>query len=85
MDGTILSVAKELGLKSEPSLASRTPVLADNVLQLDGESLEDPGEDDTVHPEPGEARRGAVSENMVVECVALQGEGDQIPPASVGR
>jgi hypothetical protein len=83
VEGARVSAAKELGLKSEPSLTSRTPTLVDDVLQLDGESPEDPGEDDIVHPQLGKAKRGAVSENMVVESLALQGEEEQIPSTGV--
>jgi hypothetical protein len=36
VEGTSLPVIKELGLNSEPSLASHTSTLADDVLQLDG-------------------------------------------------
>jgi len=79
-----LSVSLELGLESDPGLASSAAGLANDVLQLHGERPEDPGQDDAVHPEPGRRGGGAVGEDVVVEGVALEGEEDEVPPASIG-
>lgn len=61
-----LVVVEELGLDSNPGLASAPP-LADVVLHLDLESAEDPGQDNTVHPGPGVRRHHRVGEGVAVE------------------
>jgi len=52
VESTSLAVAEELVLNGKPGLASGATALADDVLQLDGDGAEDPGEDNTVHPAP---------------------------------
>ena len=84
MEGPGLSVSPELGLESDPGLTSRAPGLANDVLQLHGERPEDPGQDEAVHPEPGQRHGRAVGEDVVVEGVVLEGEKEKVPPASVG-
>lgn len=81
--GTCLNVAEEL-LNGNPSLASNATTLTDNVLQLDGDGPENPGEDNAIHPTSGGDSEGHhVCENVVVDSIALQGEEDKVAPTDI--
>jgi hypothetical protein len=80
-----LRVAQELALKGEPSPA-RVRRGADEVVEVQRDRPQDPGEDDAVQTKP---RRGLdgdrnVNEDVVIEGVAAKSEKHQIPPAGVG-
>jgi hypothetical protein len=48
-------------------------MLTDDVLELDDERVEEPGEDDTIHPSQARKSRGnSVRGDMVIERVVLQ-------------
>jgi hypothetical protein len=55
-----LAVAEELGLDSNPGLASGPALLADVVMHLDREGAKDLGQDNAVHPGPGVRRHHRV-------------------------
>ena len=80
-----LSVAQELALEHQPGTACARSI-ADEVVEVEGDRLEDPGEDDVVETQPrgGLDRDRGVEEDVVVEGVAAEGEEDQVPPAGVG-
>jgi hypothetical protein len=70
-------VPEELFLEGEPRLTARVRLVADDVLELDGDSSVEPGEHHGVHQGPGRGRRGGnVVKDVVVEGVAPQGEED---------
>jgi hypothetical protein len=77
-------VPEELFLEGEPRLTTRVRLVADDVLELDGYSSVEPGEDHGVHQGPGRGRWTVdVIEDVVVEDVAPQGEEDMRSPARV--
>jgi hypothetical protein len=80
-----LRVAQELALKGEPSPA-RVRRGADEVVEVQRDRPQDPGEDDAVQTKPRRGLDGdrSVNEDMVVEGVAAKSEKHQIPPAGVG-
>lgn len=71
-----LAVFDELMFKGQPGLpSSDTPLLPSEVLQFGADGPEDPGDDNAVHPRPGQIRGGSVvGEDVIVEGVALEGE-----------
>jgi hypothetical protein len=80
-----LGVAQKLALKGKPSPA-RVRRGTDEVVEVEGDRPQDPGEDDAIQTEP---RRGldsgrSVEEDVVVEGVAAKSENHEVPPASVG-
>jgi hypothetical protein len=82
--GPSVPVPEELFLEGEPRLAGRVCLVADDVLELDGDCAMEPGEHDGVHQGPGRRRRGdVVVEDVVGESVASQGEVELPPPARV--
>jgi hypothetical protein len=84
VQGASVPVPEELFLEGEPRLTARVRLVADDVLELDGYSSVEPGEDHFVHQGPGQGRRAVdVVEDVVVEGVALQGEEDLPSPARV--
>jgi hypothetical protein len=86
VQGASVPVPEELVFEGEPHLTSRVRLVADDVLELDGDGSVEPGEDHRVHQGPGPRRRGGdVVEDVVVEGVAPQGEKDLPPPARVVR
>jgi hypothetical protein len=52
VESTGLTVYEELLLDGNPRLTGCATMLMDDVLELDGERVEEPGEDDTIHPAP---------------------------------
>jgi hypothetical protein len=79
VQGASVPVPKELFLEGEPRLTARVRLVADDVLELDGDSSVEPGEDHGVHQGPDRGRRGG----DVVEDVAPQGEEDMPSPARI--
>jgi hypothetical protein len=70
-----VSVLEELFLEGEPRLTARVRLVADNVLEHDGDSSVEPGEHHDVHQGPDWGRRGGdVVKDVVVKGVAPQGE-----------
>jgi hypothetical protein len=80
-----LSVAQELSLKGK-SCPARVRGVADEVVEVQGDRPQDPGEDDAVETEPRRSLDGDrdVNKDVVVEGVAAESEKHQIPPAGVG-
>ena len=60
--------------------------VADEVVEVEGDRPEDPGEDNAVETQRREGldRDRGVEEDVVVECVAAECEEDQVPRAGVG-
>lgn len=52
VEGMSVTVVEELLLNSNPGLVGNATTLVCDVLQLDGDSSEDPGEDYTIHLMP---------------------------------
>jgi hypothetical protein len=78
--GPSVPVPKELFLEGEPRLAGHVRLVADDVLELDGDCVVEPGEHDGVHQGPGRRRRGdVVVKDVVGEGIASQGE-EELPP-----
>ena len=79
------SVAQELALECQPSPASARSV-ADEVVEVQGDRPQNPGEDDAIEAQPrgGRDHTRGVEEDVVIEGVAAEGEEDQVLPASVG-
>jgi hypothetical protein len=80
-----LGVAQELALKREPRPA-RVRGGADEVVEVQRDRPQDPGEDDAVETEPRRRLDGdrGLDEDVVVEGIAAKGEKHQIPPPGVG-
>jgi hypothetical protein len=79
-----LSVAQELALEGKPCPA-RVRRGADEVVEVQRDRPQDPGENDAVETDPRRRLDGdrGVDEDVVVEGVATKSEEDQIPPAGV--
>jgi hypothetical protein len=54
-------VPEELFLEGEPHLMAHVCLVADDVLELDGDSFVEPGEHHDVHQGPSQGRRGTTS------------------------
>jgi hypothetical protein len=80
-----LGIAQKLALERQPCLASVSRV-ADEVVEVEGDRPDDPGEDDAVKGQPrgGLGRDPGIDEDVVVKGVAAEGEEDQVPPTGVG-
>jgi hypothetical protein len=84
VQGASVPVPEELFFEGEPHLTTRVRLVANDILELDGDGSVEPGEGHGVHQGPGLGRRGGdVVEDVVVEGVAPQGEKDLPPPARV--
>jgi hypothetical protein len=82
--GVCLAIADELVFKHQPGLTRGDATFPGDVLKVDVEGAEDPGDDDVVHPFRGRIiGRRSVEEDMGVEFVALEGEHHLIVPAGV--
>jgi hypothetical protein len=79
VQGTSVLVPEELFFEGKPRLTTRVRLVADDVLELNGDGSVEPGEDHGVHQGPGPGRWGG----DVVEDVAPQGEKDLPPPARI--
>jgi hypothetical protein len=79
-----IPIPEELVLESEPRLACSVRLIADDVLQLNGDGAMEPREDNVVHEAPG-ARRWSVvvDEDVIVEDEPPQREKDLSSPAGV--
>jgi hypothetical protein len=79
-----IPIPEELVLESEPRLACSVRLIADDVLQLNGDGTVEPREDNAVHEAPG-ARRWSVvvDEDVIVEDEPPQREKDLSSPAGV--
>jgi hypothetical protein len=78
-----LSIAQELPLKGKPRPA-RVRRVADEVVEVQRDRPQDPGEDDAVETDPRRRLDRGVNKDVVVEGVAAKSEKHQIPPAGVG-
>jgi hypothetical protein len=84
VQGASVAVPEELFFKGEPRPTTRVHLVADDVLELEGDGSMEPGEDHGVHEGPCPGRRGGdVVEDVVIEGIAPQGEKDLLPPARV--
>jgi hypothetical protein len=83
--GARLAVVEELLLKSEPGCPGRGfVVLVDDVQQVSGDGVENPGEDDTVHARPRRiVGAGGVAEDVIFQCEAAQDEENIATPFGV--
>jgi hypothetical protein len=82
--GPSVPVPEELFLESEPRLTARVRLVADDVLELDGDGVVEPREHHGVHQGLGRGRRGDdVIEDVVSESIAPKGEEDLSPPTRV--
>jgi hypothetical protein len=85
VQGASVPVPEELFLEREPRLTACVRLVADDVLELDGDSSVEPREDHGVHQGPGRGRWGGdIVEDVVVEGVAPQGEDLPSPARVVG-
>jgi hypothetical protein len=67
VQGASVPVPEELFFEGEPRLTTRVRLVADDVLELDGDGSVEPGEDHGVHQGPSPGRRGGdVVEDVVV-------------------
>lgn len=79
VEGMSPVVPEELLHNSNPNLANNTTMLVDDVLQLDGDNLDDPREDHTVWLALGwECGAYSVDEYMIIEDVSLKGQEDEV-------
>jgi hypothetical protein len=80
-----LGIAQKLALECQPGLASVGGV-ADEVVEVEGDRPEDPGEYDAVEAQPRRSldRGRGIDEDMVVEGVAAEGEENHVLPAGIG-
>ncbi len=79
-----IPIPEELVLESEPRLARSVRLVADDVLELNGDSVVEPREDNAVHEAPGARRRSVVvDEDVIVEDEPPQREKDLSSPTGV--
>jgi hypothetical protein len=84
VQGASVPIPEELFFESEPRLTAHVLLVADDVLELNGDGSVEPVEDHGVHQGPSSGRQGGdVVEDVVVEGVAPQGEKDLPPPARI--
>jgi hypothetical protein len=84
MKGVCLAVADELVLERQPGLTHGDAMFPGDVLKVDADGVENPGDDNVVHPFSGRiVGRRSVEEDMGGEFVALEGEHHLIAPAGV--
>jgi hypothetical protein len=77
-------IPEELILESELRLARSVRLVADDVLELNGDGAVEPREDNAVHEAPGARRRSfVVDEDVVVEDEPPQREKDLSSPTGV--
>jgi hypothetical protein len=82
--GTCLAVADELVLERQPGLTCRDATFSGDVLKVDADGAENPGDDNVVHLFSGWiVGRRSVEEDMGGKFVALEGEHHLIAPAGV--
>jgi hypothetical protein len=79
-----IPIPEELVLESEPRLARGVRLVADDVLELNGDGVVEPREDNAVHEAPGARRRSVVvDEDVIVEDEPPQREKDLSSPTGV--
>jgi len=83
--GARFAVVEELLLKAEPGLpGSRGVVLVDDVQEVGGDGVEDPGQDDTVHARPCRiVGAGNVAEDVLLQREAAEDEENIATPLGV--
>ena len=76
-----VGIAQKLALERQPGPASARSV-ADEVVEVQGDRPQNPGEDDAIEAQPrgGRDRAQGAEEDMVVQGLAAEGEEDQVPP-----
>jgi hypothetical protein len=83
--GALLAVTEKLVLDSEPQVARGGTTFPNHLMELRGDRVADPVEDDVVHPAPGRIDgRSNVRVDVVEEGVALEDHHHQVTSASVG-
>jgi hypothetical protein len=71
VEGTSFAIAGELTLDGKPDLSNGVAVLVDDVLEVDSYGIEEPRENDVVHPsQAGKGRGSDVRGDVVVERIA---------------
>jgi hypothetical protein len=79
VESTDLAVPEEQVFDGNPSLTECAIVLTNNVLELDGEHVEELGDNDVVHlPPAGESRGSGVGGDIVIEGVSLKRLLDEV-------
>jgi hypothetical protein len=79
-----IPIPEELVLESEPRLARSVRLVADDVLELNGDGVVEPREDNAVHEAPGARRRSVVvDKDVIVEDETPQREKDLSSPTGV--
>jgi hypothetical protein len=83
--GALLTVTEKLVLDSEPQVARGGTTFLNHLMELRGDRVADPVEDDAVHPAPAriDGRRD-VRVDVVEEGIALEYHHHQVTPAGVG-
>jgi hypothetical protein len=74
LDGAHLPVPKELGLDGEPGVPGSAALGGDDLGEVVGERVEDPGLDDAIHPIPIRGGDRGVEVDMVLEGELAKGQ-----------
>jgi hypothetical protein len=83
--GALLAVTEKLVLDSLPQMAHSGTTFLNHLMELWGDRVADPVEDDAVHPAPAQiGGRSDVRVDVVEEGVALEDHHHQVTPAGVG-
>jgi hypothetical protein len=78
-----LTVTEELGLDIEPCLSSSLRWLAEDLVEVDRDGPQAPGEHDVVKPSPIGGRVNDVGDDMIVEGIEAVCEEHLVMPALV--
>jgi hypothetical protein len=82
--GALLAVSKKLVLDSQPQVARSDTTFSNHLMELRGDRVADPVEDNAVHPAPARiGGRSDVRVDVVEEGVALEDHHHQVTPAAV--
>jgi hypothetical protein len=85
LHNTRLTVAEELGLEHEPHLTSGFHRFLNDLMEFEGEGVEDPYHQDVVQPSPIDGRIGDIREDVVIQGVAMKREEHEVAsPLVVG-
>jgi hypothetical protein len=85
MKGALLAVTEKLVLDSEPQVARGGTTFLNHLMELWGDRVADPVEDDVVHPALARiGGRSVVRVDVVEEGVALEDHHHQVMPVGVG-
>jgi hypothetical protein len=83
--GALLAVFEKLVLDSQPQVARSGTTFPNHLMELRGDRVADPIEDDAVHPAPARiGGRSDVRVDVVEEGIALEDHHHQVTPAGVG-